>query len=239
MGYRCTDARAELGVYLLGAIELADRDSVERHLEVCRRCRDELASLAGLPALLRRLPDVQAILEGDPTAGQEPLSQPELLVRRAASLRRRNRALASAAAAVLIAATAAVSAAAVSASSQAGPRTPGLGSPAQESTVHGTSTATGARAWVRYAPRPWGTEVEVRVTGVQPRTLCQLWVTGSGGQRVPAGSWMIGDEAGTSWYPASVSLPDTSLQRFEITTNAGSTLVSIPAQPEPGSVVRQ
>jgi len=52
----CSDIRVELGVYVLGAIAPADRVKVVRHLAVCERCREELAELAALPALLRRLP---------------------------------------------------------------------------------------------------------------------------------------------------------------------------------------
>ena len=51
----CTDARVSLGVYVLGAIDPAERTLVDNHLVTCRDCRDELAGLAGLPALLARV----------------------------------------------------------------------------------------------------------------------------------------------------------------------------------------
>ena len=51
----CTDARLSLGVYVLGAIDPAERSLVDAHLVTCRDCRDELAGLAGLPALLARV----------------------------------------------------------------------------------------------------------------------------------------------------------------------------------------
>ena len=51
----CTDARTSLGVYVLGAIDPAERALVDAHLLTCRDCRDELAGLAGLPALLARV----------------------------------------------------------------------------------------------------------------------------------------------------------------------------------------
>src|ERR1700735_189213 len=51
----CADARPSLGVYVLGAIEPAERSLVDAHLATCRDCRDELAGLAGLPALLARV----------------------------------------------------------------------------------------------------------------------------------------------------------------------------------------
>ena len=42
----CTDARLSLGVYVLGAIDPAERALVDAHLLTCRDCRDELAGLA-------------------------------------------------------------------------------------------------------------------------------------------------------------------------------------------------
>ena len=51
----CTDTRQALGVYVLGAIDPAERSQVDRHVTGCRECRDELAGLAGLPALLSRV----------------------------------------------------------------------------------------------------------------------------------------------------------------------------------------
>src|SRR6185503_8252762 len=51
----CTDARLPLGVYVLGAIDPAERALVDAHLVTCQDCRDELAGLAGLPALLARV----------------------------------------------------------------------------------------------------------------------------------------------------------------------------------------
>jgi predicted lipoprotein with Yx(FWY)xxD motif len=50
----CAGVRAQLGVYLTGAIHPADRAVVVRHLASCAICRAELAGLSALPALLRR-----------------------------------------------------------------------------------------------------------------------------------------------------------------------------------------
>ena len=51
----CAEARISLGVYVLGAIEPSERALVDAHVATCRDCRDELAGLAGLPALLARV----------------------------------------------------------------------------------------------------------------------------------------------------------------------------------------
>jgi predicted anti-sigma-YlaC factor YlaD len=51
----CRQIRLDLGVYLLGAIDTADRSAVDAHLAFCAVCRDELVQLAGLPGLLSRV----------------------------------------------------------------------------------------------------------------------------------------------------------------------------------------
>jgi anti-sigma factor RsiW len=77
-GHRA-QARLELGVYLLGAIEPAQRALVGRHLAACPQCRAELAGLAGLPSLLRKVPagealqlppDAAALVPGPSLAGR-------------------------------------------------------------------------------------------------------------------------------------------------------------------------
>lgn len=57
----CGEARISLGVYVLGAIDPAERALVDAHLATCRDCRDELAGLAGLPALLARVSTEEAV----------------------------------------------------------------------------------------------------------------------------------------------------------------------------------
>jgi anti-sigma factor RsiW len=213
--YDCAAARADLGVYLLGALEPAERSEVEQHLQTCVQCRDQLASLAALPALLRRVADGQAVL-GDPgpTSASEK-SGPDKLIHAVVRRRRRTRALVAAAAA-----------AEGAAQSPAQPE-----AQAWSATAQATSSATGVWAEVRYAPRAWGTQVETRVTGVRPGTQCQLWISVAGRQRTAAGGWTIVSSRGVVWYPASVPLAAATLRDFQITTSAGSTLVSIHAPP--------
>jgi hypothetical protein len=56
----CQHVRQSLGVYVLGAIDPAERAEVDAHLAGCPDCRAELAGLAGLPALLGRVPVSEA-----------------------------------------------------------------------------------------------------------------------------------------------------------------------------------
>ncbi|MBD2894311.1 hypothetical protein amrb99_32350 [Actinomadura sp. RB99] len=85
----CADVRTALGVYVVGAIDPAERGRVDAHLEGCPACRDELAGLAGLPALLGRVEEAQ--LEQVAGPGRAAAPDPEFLdglLTRAAERRR-------------------------------------------------------------------------------------------------------------------------------------------------------
>src|SRR6266516_4736537 len=226
----CALVRQELGVYLLGAIGPADRSIVGLHLASCPRCREELASLAGLPALLRKVPVADAAMLGGESAGdylqdglapEEPLNT---LLNRVARMRRHRRWHLTAAVAVLIAATAAWVLPALQPASQ--PFTPAAGQWA--ALAWGFNRQTRAGATVQYSARAWGTELEVHVSGIPAGTTCQFWVTSTTGQHIATGAWAIATGQQHAWYPASAPVPLSSLRSFEV-TSAGKTLVTVQA----------
>jgi hypothetical protein len=219
--------RQLLGVYVVGAIDPAERALVDEHLGECPACRDELAGLAGLPAMLSRVPaaDVERLDGGVISLPQAADPSPELLnslLRRVAGRRRTrlHRGLAAAAAAVVIAAGG--TAAAVSLT--------GSGSPAPE-VATGANSAAHITAVVDYSPASWGTAIRVRVTGIAPGTACKFWVL-EGNGRAPAGSWTVsGSGYGPShWFAASSAVKPASVHGFLVTSAAtGKALVRIPA----------
>src|SRR5689334_18593271 len=77
----CRGLRELLGVYVVGAIEPAERSMVDSHLETCLDCREELAGLAALPALLRRVsvPDAERIAVTGAPRGTDPEPSEETL----------------------------------------------------------------------------------------------------------------------------------------------------------------
>jgi anti-sigma factor RsiW len=222
----CASARAELGVYLLGAIEPAQRALVDRHLAACRSCRAELSGLAGLPSLLRRVPaDVIRQLLADSTPQAMPGPPLNALLARATAIRRRRRLLAAAAAV----ATGIAAASAVQALHEVTARPPAAVAPARAVTVQATNPVTGTWAAVRYTAQPWGTELDVSVTGVAPGTQCHVLVTGLRGQVISAGGWDYAASRPPAWYPSSVPIQAAGLRSFAVTAN-GKTLVTIQAR---------
>jgi hypothetical protein len=113
IGDGCAVTRQNLAVYLFGALAPAERAEVDGHLVSCRRCQDELVLLAGLPALLQRVPAAQAarICDGeDPAEALDHVTADGPLTRmlgRTAQVRRHQR-WRRCAAAVVLAAVAAV-----------------------------------------------------------------------------------------------------------------------------------
>jgi hypothetical protein len=219
----CGDVHRELGVYVVGAIAPADRSAVDSHLVCCAGCRDELAGLAALPALLGRVPvaDVDSLIL---TVGDEPPSDQGLgrLLDRAARLRKHRawRWLAAAAAVGLL-----VGGGTVAASRALHPATHAV-------TIGASNPATNASAVVRYVAEPWGLELYVHVTGVPAGTRCEFQVTNADGQRSAAGSWTVAAGHQGAWYPASSSVSLAAARSFVVTAGTRTLVtVSIPARP--------
>jgi hypothetical protein len=242
---RCADVRLVLGVYVLGAAEPAERTLVRMHLAWCRDCREELAGLAGLPGLLRRVPAAEAgqLLAGEAGPGgrgDAPADSalPRLLGRAARTRRiRRWLALAAAAAAIVLAAGTGMAAGggfgADRVQRQPGPLVAGeapVSSQVTWQTAAARNDRTGVTATVRYAPAAFGTQLMVRVSGLAPGTTCELRVTGPGGHREIAGAWTVVSARYTgTWIGGSASFRVSSIQGFAVVSGR-KILVSVPVK---------
>jgi len=233
----CREIRHSLGVYVLGAIDPAERAQVDEHLATCADCREELASLAGLPALLRRVPTAEAERlavadQADPAdpAAEEPSADemlPALLTRTVRARRvRRWRELAVAAAVAVLALGA--GAAAASALGSSPPRSGSHAQVAAWQTVSAVDSKTGATLTVKYASMPWGTTMTARVLGIPSGTTCQFVVTDTHGHRFVVGGWRVNYRGRSVWYPGSTWLPDASLGSFQVTVG-GKVMASVNA----------
>jgi len=232
----CTEARPSLGVYVLGSIDPAERGLVDAHLATCQECRDELAGLAGLPALLARLtPDeVSRISAEDPvwmTSDEPPAELIGTVLDLAEARRRRTRwhFLASAAAVVVIAGglfgglSSATSGSRTVVAEQYPTGTGGW------ETAQTTSKITGTGATIKYAPEHWGDAFEVLVDGIPAGTTCQLWVVRTDGTRTQVAAWTVsGDDEGRVWYPGSAAATSAEISSFQITAGQRVLLTARP-----------
>ncbi len=222
----CTDTRQALGVYVLGAIDPAERSQVDKHVTGCRECRDQMAGLAGLPALLSRVSPEEigriSREDAEPLPADEAAAEDfvESLVSLTAARRRRNRRwqAAAAAAAVLIAVAGAVAGLRLASSPAPGrPSATAAIPPANWQTARTTSALRGITATVRYNQEPWGTAMDIQVSGVPDGTTCQLWVTDSQGVHLAAAGWTAAHGDATAWYPGSSWVPVSQVQGFDVT----------------------
>jgi len=221
--WECTEARPSLGVYVLGAIDPAERGLVDAHLATCRDCRDELAGLAGLPALLARVdPDEISRLSDDGGRAVTSDRPPEELLDTVLSLadarRRKNRwrYLSLAAAAVVLAGG--LFGGLKAATSTTNTRTVIVSAgPGNWETVSATNRATGASATVAYAKQAWGDSFNVVVDRIPLGTTCQMWVVHPDGTRTQVASWTTAKGEGTVWYGGSMPSTAGPIGQFQVT----------------------
>jgi hypothetical protein len=225
-GPACRELRQLLGVYVVGAIDPAERSLVDEHLAECAACRDELAGLAGLPAMLSRVPATDVARLGSPVVSLPERAEPSpdllnALLRRVAVRRKTRmwRGVTAAAAAAVIAVSGTTAVFELTSS----------GSAAHSDIASGSNAAAGVAALVDYSPVGWGTVMHVQVSGIKPGTNCRFWVVTGSGKRQLAGSWtVVGAQYSHRWYSASSSMAPGLVRAFQIT--AGSkVLVTIPA----------
>ena len=235
----CAEARVALGVYVLGAIDTVERTQVDAHLAGCHDCRDELAGLAGLPALLSRVDaaEAMALAEsagppfGEETAHHSPKAEdppPRELLATVISLtssRRRRRVRDG----ILAAAAAVVIAAGVVGGLRLGTGTPSQatavqfnGGPASGPWQTMDGHAQDMTATVQYRSMGWGTELAAKVTGIPVGTPCKMWVIGNGGTRTLAASWVVDNNEGKVYYPASAAVAADQVHGFVITVGTSS-----------------
>jgi hypothetical protein len=233
----CTDARLSLGVYVLGAIDPAERALVDAHLVTCRDCRDELAGLAGLPALLARVnPDEISRICADDTvragtyAGADDRPPEELIgtVLDLAEARRRRtrwRFLATAAAVVVIAGGLFGGLSSITTTRTVPVPVSPTGT--HWETVEGTGSG-GVSASVAYSHELWGDAFEVLVDKIPVGTTCQLWVVHPDGTRTQVAAWTTAKDEGNVWYSGSMAASSQPISKFQITADHKVLLTAAP-----------
>ncbi len=228
----CREIKQALGVYVLGAIDPAERAQVDEHLAACPECREELASLAGLPAMLRKVPIVEAERLAAPEQDLELAGVPSAemlttLIARTTNVRRihRWRTVAAAAAVAVVALGGGVAVANALQPPAAPSQSRQHGTVAWQQTS-GSGPVAGAHLTVKYRNEPWGTRMLVNVTGLQPGSVCQFRVMDPTGGTSVVGSWTLWP--GDTWFPASTWLGEKDLRSFQVTVN-GKVVAAAPA----------
>jgi anti-sigma-K factor RskA len=225
----CGDIRYALGVYVVGAIDPAERAAVDAHLSHCLDCREELAGLAGLPALLGRVPreDAERLALGSEELEEPPAEILDALLAQVTARRRarRWRVIAAAAAAAVIAVGGGIIGGAVMTHDHT---TQESANPYISHLARGADTKTDVTAAVYYQPKGPGTAMQVQVSGIKNGTHCVFWVINSSDQHLRAGGWTVNGTKDGIWYSASSSTPIANVHGFDITGPSGKTLVKIP-----------
>lgn len=226
----CAELRHDLGVYVLGAIDPPRRAEVDTHLAVCPACRDELAGLAGLPALLSRVSEEQL---GDAAVGAGDTLLDRVLAHAAEERRRTRRRILLAAAAAVFAAVMIVGGGVWAVRSD-GPAAPAPGGPssrppvaAPAPTFFASDPASHVTAAVGLTPKAWGTAVTAQLSGLPGHTSCRLVAVGQGGERDTAASWYVSYKE-NAVFNGSTAVQRNDLARFEVISGTGDRLLVIP-----------
>lgn len=227
----CTEARLSLGAYVVGALDDTERAELRSHLDGCCGCREELRELADVAPLLATMTLAEAE-SGPADPGEELL---ERLLTRAAreqrAARRRRAVLALAAVVVVLAMVGGVVALLVG---RTGPTRPATVA-APVVTVSASSTTSGAHAAVAVTSVAWGSRLELELDGVPAGERCQLVAVGRSGTREVAATWQVPaggyrSSGGNQLHlQGAVSLWPDQIDRFDVVTLDGRTLVSVPA----------
>ena len=213
------DLRRSLGAYVLGALEPAERAELDAHLAGCPACHEELASYAGLPALLSRLSRQEA-------TGDAPLPAPSGLPRLLTAVehereRHAGRLHRWQAAAALVTAAAAVAALLTLA-----PNLIERDAPTARPLV--AAQGVSASGQLRLEPRPWGTAVHLRLHGLPPAPSYTAWAVDDRGVRSVVASWgRTGD--GSAEVTGATALPPARIRSITISTEDGRSLFRQPA----------
>jgi hypothetical protein len=236
----CAELRTSLGVYVLGAIDPAERSRLETHLEHCPSCRDELAGLAGMPALLGRVSEAQL----SQVAGPPPELLETLLARAVErrGLRSRLRSLrfgprgtpvVLAACALLLVGGLVGGLVAAQLDDGRGTATPPSPSASPSSGAGGerltaSDPGTKIRAELVLQRKSWGTKLELHLAGVPKGGTCQWFAVSRDGRRDMLGSWSVPYDRGYGVYESSTMFKRDQITSFQVVTLDGRPLISIP-----------
>lgn len=204
---------ADVGAYVLDALEPEERAGVAAHLSECTTCTRTLTELGTLPPLLA------TVRAGD--LHREDAVPTDLAFQRLRRQavrprppRRRNRWLLAAAAAVV------VGVGGVGTTVVMSSRAP------EPTTVQ--ASANGVHAAARIVAEGSGSRITLTMGGVPDGATCWLVAVGRDGERDRSPSWVV-DYGGDVTWSGTVALTPDQLDHLDVVTGDGRTIVSLPA----------
>ncbi len=214
----CQAVRLELGAYVLGALDAAERAHVAAHLEECPDCSRELACLAPVPGLLAGVPvaELAGGLDDEPQGAERLLAE-------LARIRRRRRRLAGAIAAACVV----VALGGFDLSQALGP------GGAHATVVAAASASTHVSGRVALVATQEGSRLEIALSGVRPGTRCELVVSGAGGRREVAATWRANYE-GTATVTGATAMVPAQITQMTVIAQPGPALLVLPGTAGPG-----
>jgi anti-sigma factor RsiW len=238
---------ADVGAYLLGALDEAEMTAFEEHLAGCAQCARELDQLSGLLPVLEELRGdgigagtgaggfAAGVADGTAFAG--PPSGDGLLDRLLREVsgerrqRRRRRLVAVAAASVLVVGGPAVAVLATAGGGGSPAAVQGIASPRHSA----SNPATGASAVVGVSDKGWGSAVDLKLTGVRGPLTCSLLAVDRSGHAQTVATWSVPNAGyGTAAQPAPLTVHGASglhtgqIGHFDVRTADGTLLVRVP-----------
>jgi Putative zinc-finger len=228
-----TSPHADVGAYLLGAMDDAEMTRFEEHLAGCESCGRDLDELGGLVPVLEELrgdttggaPDIPAARSGDvapdrspdrsaagvpdgarcvaPPPGDALLGRLLDTVARERRARGRRHLVAAAVGAVLVLGGPAAALLATPDSGGSPAGTESFGADRRSA----SNPVTGASALLGLADKGWGTAVDLRLTGVRGPRTCSLIAVGRDGRLQTVATWSVPDDGyGTHDRPGPLTV---------------------------------
>ncbi|WP_405580847.1 anti-sigma factor family protein [Streptomyces sp. NBC_01190] len=223
---------ADVGAYLLGALEDAEMTRFEEHLAECEECGTQLDELMGVVPVLEELrADGIGVVEPPGDALLQRLLAQVGGERRA---RGRRRLAAVAVAAVLVVGGPTIAVLATDDGGGGHTKTTATATFAADQ-HRGSDPATGASAVVGITDKGWGSMVDLRLSGVRGPLTCSLLAIGRNGAKQTVATWSVPYEGyGTDAHPrpltvhGAAGLHKDDISHFEVQDSTGKLLVKVP-----------
>jgi anti-sigma factor RsiW len=206
--------RTDLGAYLVGSLDPAERAEVGQHLDTCIDCLSDMAELAPLPGVLGRIDAAEA-------RDRLLTPSPDLLSRALAAVdeheqkerRRLLRWKVTAAAAAVVAVLAGA--------------LPQLITKSAEGTPMAVMTGVTAAGMGSMHQRAWGTAVHLELTGLPPAAGYRAYATARDGHTEVAANWGASPD-GRATVVGTTAIPRNELASIQIRTVDGRPLLTLP-----------